>query len=91
MTRIEQYCFQASGFVKIKIPNHVQKIEEYAFSMCQNLRVIVLPKYLQVIPSYCFWQSGVEKIKLPEYLRVIESYAFKECKNLKAIDFPCAL
>ena len=36
------------------------KIERNAFSMCPNMKEVVLPEGLETVPVCCFWQSGLE-------------------------------
>ena len=88
LTNIEQYCFHNSGLTEITIPNSVTQIGIHAFSECFNLKTIIIPEGLKVIPKYCFWKSRLEEIEIPESVKMIESSAFSECANLKRVDLP---
>lgn len=52
---IEELAFYGAGFQEIVIPEGVKRIENSAFSHCQNLTSITLPSTLFEIGSYCFF------------------------------------
>ncbi|MDO4870446.1 MAG: leucine-rich repeat protein [Bacillota bacterium] len=52
---IEELAFYGAGFQEIVIPEDVKRIENSAFSDCQNLTSITLPSTLFEIGNYCFF------------------------------------
>ena len=66
-----------------------QKIAEDAFYRCKNLKKVVLPPNLKVIPDGCFEEcENLEEVVLPQGLENIKFGAFCGCKALKSITLP---
>ena len=47
------------------LPDSVEEITWQAFSGCENLREINLPKGLTYIEGQCFCNTALEKIEIP--------------------------
>ena len=67
------------------MPNSITTIKSYSFSICSDLKAVVLSKSLDEIPKRCFWKSGLERIEIPSNVHRIDDNAFDECTNLKAV------
>ena len=67
-------------------------LPEYAFSQCDYLKHINLPKGLKTIGNYAFDDcKAITKIELPESLKIIDKEAFNNCSSLKDITLPSNL
>lgn len=77
------------AFIKKAILPHVITIGHHAFSHCEGLTDIVLPKSLAILDNGVF--EGCENLKLitiPESVKMIGDEAFRECANLTSIIIP---
>ena len=84
--------FCNSGISSINLPKELEKIGEWAFRECNNLKQISLPENIEEIPSGCFYKSGLEEIVVPRKVKKIGGYyffggAFQGCENLQNIIF----
>lgn len=71
------------------IPDTVGVISgESPFAGAQNIRKIIWPGSVEVIPARCFMFSDVQEIILPEGLDSIGTEAFYECPNLSKVNIP---
>lgn len=70
------------------VPEGVKIINNYAFSLCKNLKKITLPKGLKEIGYSAFYRSSVNEINFPKSLEAIYGHAFEKCFNLKKITLP---
>ncbi len=89
-------CSKLFGFndslESVTVPEGVQKIESYAFSMCVNLKEIYLPNSLKSIENHAFYGcDSLESIKIPEGVESIEALVFSGCSSLKEIYLPSSL
>ena len=74
---------------KYVIENQIASIGDYAFSGCENLLSIVLPKTLTHINNGAFMNcSGLISIDLPDSLQSIGSSAFQGCTALTSLLIP---
>ena len=79
---------------EVKIPPtigglQVVEIGNSAFSICRDLRSIVLPKGLTYIGDRAFSScSGLTSITLPESVTSIGDWAFQDCSRLTSITLP---
>lgn len=79
-------AFKSCSFTKISIPESVEKIGEFAFAGCLNLRNIDLPEGLLHIGRLAFWNcKELESIRLPKSLQTIDSTAFVGCRSLREV------
>lgn len=84
---IGEKAFSLSAITSIDIPDSVTTIEQYAFSGCQNLAEVKLPKGLTEIAPYAFNNTAIESIEIPETVLSIGECAFRYC-NLKKVVIP---
>ncbi|EAX87543.1 surface antigen BspA-like [Trichomonas vaginalis G3] len=80
MINISSYAFASSTIKSITFPSGLKKIEQYAFSNCNNLvRVSFQGSQITEIPDYCFYQCpSLSQIVLPSSITKIGNYAFRE-------------
>lgn len=87
MISIGAHAFTSNEFTTLTIPNNVQTIGEYAFSLCEKLRKISLGSGITSIGTGAFSDcSELEYIKIPEKVTAILHYTFSGCENLRDID-----
>lgn len=85
VTKIGMYAFQNCSFTSITIPESVESIGGYCFSMCSQLEEVTLPSSLKVIELRSFSQCPkLSKIEFPDSMVEIHSYAFDETPWLDA-------
>ena len=81
--------FPASEETVFTVPGTVEQIADDAFCECRNLKKVVLPPQLKVIPANCFEEcENLEEVVLPPGLEDIRFGAFCDCKALKSIILP---
>lgn len=67
----------------IEIPEGVTRIGECAFSGCENLQCLTLPKSLKIMDDFAFlFCDKLENVELPENCTCIGKATFKGCKAL---------
>lgn len=72
--------------------HNCEKIGGYAFSQCNSLQKITLPKNLKHVGSNAFYQCGqLVGIILPNEVETIGDHAFDHCENLSSVQFPPSL
>lgn len=75
--------------ISVTLSEGIQRIEEYAFSICVNLTNVILPESLTYIGKDAFCNcKNIEEIILPNNLKEIETCAFSGCKSLTKITIP---
>lgn len=80
VTSLGQYCFANMPITFMQVPDGIEVIANNAFSHCEQLREIKLPKTLKVLEATCFaWCYSLPKIELPEGLTDIMTYVFNSC------------
>ena len=87
---INNYAFIENSKIKsIKIPAKIEKIGEYSFYNCLNLKEITFNNSVNyTIGSYAFSGcNNIEKVQFYNGLSRIDEGAFKDCKSLKNIIF----
>lgn len=68
----------------ITIPDTVTFIGREAFTNCEGLQSIVLPKSLKTIDQYAFQGSGLKSVTIPDGVTIVFG-AFSQCKNLTTL------
>ena len=85
----EDAFLEDSRIEKVVVGGGADAIESYAFSLCKNLKSVVLPETLQEINLGAFSScENLETVNLPEKLRIIGPKAFSGCKSLKVDSVP---
>lgn len=80
--------FSGSSVIKVTLNEGLDRISKDAFSECENLKEITLPRTITRIGENAFTNSGITKVVLPEGLEIIGENAFAGCTNLKEIVLP---
>lgn len=70
---------------RVRIPDTVTDIGEFAFDGCAGLRELKLPAALCNVWQYAFVRSGLETVELPAGVRNIPPFAFKDCRALRRV------
>ena len=67
-------------------------IDGWAFSACNSLIKVVLPKYLEILDDYAFnCCANLEEIQIPNTVHKIGEGCFYRCKSLKNVNLPLNL
>lgn len=74
-----------SNIEKVTIPSTVEKIGEFAFFGCKNLKKVTLNEGLKEINNLAFADTNIEEITIPSTVEEIEHSAFFMCYNLKIV------
>lgn len=80
----------ASNLISVTVPNTVERIEEYAFENCKNLKNVNFEngsKLEYVMDGAFEGCSSLESIVLPASLNVVGCWMFAGCTNLKSVSF----
>ena len=74
---------------KLVLPSSIERIENFAFQNCYNLKEIEFSEGLTFIGDSSFWSCGITSLSnLPDSLKQIYPYAFFWCKELKEVTIP---
>ncbi len=96
VTAIAAKAFYDTKIRSVKIANGVEEIGSEAFSDCQRLETVSLPKTLVKIDFEAFYGCDlITEIKLPDSLEEFgvkedtgSSWVFRNCESLKKINIP---
>lgn len=81
--------FYECAIKDFKFPKAIKTLEECAFLCCKDLKKIVIPETIDIIPSSCFSScENLEEIVFPDSIKKIEKGAFYNCKSLRSISIP---
>ena len=85
-----QFLFVQNNIKEISILPSVTKICECAFSNCNNLGKVEIPKNsnLQTIEKNAFMFSNIEEISIPHGVAKIYESAFSYYQNLRKVEIP---
>ena len=67
------------------LPRSISKIEDNAFSNCENLKNITIPENVSEIGSQAFMASGIREIIIPNSVTKIGAGAFSFCSKLEEV------
>ena len=67
------------------VPDSVERIGNYAFYKCEQLKQIILPDGLKEIGDSAFSDCGIEKIDLPDGLERIGQFAFSDSDLIEVV------
>lgn len=78
-----------TSFDEFEFFNNVKKVSEGAFSHCNKLVSIIIPKYVNILPFLTFdYCTGLERVVLPDNISAIEVRVFENCTSLYDINLP---
>ena len=72
----------------VTVLSGAQKIDEYAFCWCANIKTVCLPDTITSIGKYAFCSCGLTETVVPDSVDVIGFAAFENCKQIKQITLP---
>ena len=85
----EAAFYENQQIKRIRIPDTVELIEEYAFVGCENLQSVIFSKNLEQIDAMAFARcTALTEVSLPDTVRRIRSSAFASCTALKSVILP---
>lgn len=85
----EAAFYENQQIKRIRIPDTVELIEEYAFVGCENLQNVVFSKNLKQINAMAFGRcTSLMEVSIPETVLRIRSSAFASCTALKSVTLP---
>ena len=70
------YNADATNLVSVTLPKGLEEISSDAFSGCENLQAIDIPRGVWFIGSYAFAWTGLTAVNLPTTLQALGSSAF---------------
>ena len=89
--KIEAEAFANNTLIeKVVLHDGITFIGNSAFSGCNNLLEIVMPKQMDYIGAYAFMNTGISNIIVPEGLNGIQRGTFEYC-SIKSITLPQSL
>jgi len=89
---IGKLSFGCSGLRSVVIPDGVISVEDAAFSMCDELKLLTCSGSLHKIGNGAFercWRLG--SVKLSDHLTTIGSQSFYGCRRLRTLQLPDSL
>ena len=69
----------------IELPESLQRIEDYTFRYCTQLKSIDIPDNVEYIGRYAFESSAIETFTAPSKLTEIGNHIFFDCCSLKNV------
>ena len=96
VTSISPNAFNRSIYkdkiTKVKMPNTITSVGDYAFLDCKNLESVDFGSELLTIGKYAFAGCySLKEAKLPQKLTEIGDSAFTNCTHLEKVEFPKTL
>jgi len=86
---IESEAFRGSNVTDVVVPDTVEKLGEYCFCECTELKTVKLSSSITIISNGAFeYCSSLKKVELSDSIEYIGSYAFVECTSLAKITLP---
>ena len=67
------------------LPRSISKIEDNAFSNCENLKNITIPENVSEIGAQAFMASGIRELIIPNSVTKIGASAFSFCSKLEEV------
>lgn len=92
-TYVQGYAFYSNDKIQeIYFSDNIKRIDDNVCCHCTDLKIVHLPKNLEVIPAEAFYSCiKLQKINLPNSLRSIRENSFSDCRSLPNIDLPQSL
>lgn len=80
---IGEYAFSGTRLSSLELPDTLKVLQQGAFDSCKELRVVVFPDSLAVVPSNCCRECwNLTEVYFGAYLFEIAPRAFYGCSNL---------
>lgn len=87
--RIADDVFKNHAITSVQLPDSLQKIGNYAFEFCNELKEVNFPEGLITIDGAAFaYCTQLENVVLPEGLKYLGDSAFRSCDSLTEITVP---
>ena len=67
----------------------LQKVGDYAFDRCSQVKTVVLPYGVKEIGAYAFYYSSVERVHIPSTLTTLNTNSFSYMSNLTQLSINC--
>lgn len=85
---ISQYS-RRDDLERVRIPEGVRRVDDFAFYGCDNLEAVELPDTLTEIGEAAFAQCGrLAEVRVPAGVSVIGRSAFAGCGSLRSVELP---
>lgn len=85
---ISQYS-RRGDLTRVRIPEGVRRVDDFAFYGCDNLEAVDLPGTLTEIGVAAFAQCGkLLELRIPAGVRAIGRGAFADCVSLRSVTLP---
>ncbi len=89
---IGEFAFIHSGLERAILPDSCTDLGEGVFSTCKQLKELVLPTGLNMVPkNFAEICTALESVIIPESTIGIGDQAFIECQSLKSVYLPYSL
>lgn len=86
VTSIGEFAFLAQNSItSVTIPSSVKRLENEAFSECENLTTVIFEEGLTYIGHGALTSTGILSINIPNSVVEIDGYAFASCPNLSSV------
>ena len=81
--------FSFASLERVELSKNLNKIENFTFYRCENLKYIEIPDNITEIGACAFSEcTNLQQIHLPEGLKKIGNSCFEQCENLQQINLP---
>ena len=74
--------------IKLKIPNSVTNINDYAFNGCTSIKSVKFGKKVKKIGAAFESCKSLKSVKIGKKVKTISAYAFFNCKSFKSVTIP---
>ena len=86
---LENFAFTYSAISSIDLPARIEKVGDYAFNKCKNLKELVLPDTVSDVGDHVF--DGCKKLKRIQFHgKEFWNDSISGCQELEIIRFTCA-
>jgi hypothetical protein len=81
--------FKCGALKAVHLPDALEAIEEFTFTLCLSLEDAPIPKRVKRIGAHAFLScEKLEAVVLPDFLEEIGDYAFSNCFSVKEVAIP---
>ena len=92
VTTIGDHAFASTSLVNVQFPEGLKKIENSAFSWCDNLKSATLPNTVESVGMFAFNNCReLSTVRLSQMLTAIKYNAFSNCTKLREVSFGAKL